>query len=98
MPSSARRRMWRHWGLTSLSAGLKDDCQGSDATAPDITPRATRSSRHHTDRHPPSPPDRRERNVDDEAGRVPGQRASGGTNYNLIFEGLSARPVALLAE
>ena len=55
-------------------------------------------SRHHTDRHPPSPLDRRESNVDDGAGRVPGQRARGGTNYNLIFEGLSARPVALLAE
>jgi NAD(P)-dependent dehydrogenase (short-subunit alcohol dehydrogenase family) len=35
--------MWRHWALTSLSAGLKDDCRGSNATAPDITPRATRS-------------------------------------------------------
>src|SRR3954454_15853558 len=34
-------------------------------------------SRHHTDRHPPSPLDRRESNVDDGAGRVPGQRARG---------------------
>jgi len=54
-------------------------------------------SRHHTDRHPPSPLDRRESNVDDGAGRVPGQRARGGTNYNLIFGGLPAGPVALLA-
>jgi hypothetical protein len=54
-------------------------------------------SRHHADRHPPSPLDRRESNVDDGRGRVPGQRARGGINYNRIFDGLSAGPVALLA-